>query len=392
MVPADYVILASLPISPNGKIDRKALPAPAAEERATQRAESEPRTETERKIAAIFCKILSLQRVGVEDDFFDLVGHSLTAMQAIAQINKEFGLELPVRVLFQAQTTSQLAGIVDGRKARSAVEEDWTTLISIQPKGTRPPLFCVARPNVNALGFLFLSRQLGEDQPVYGLQSRLEEDPTLGFTQRQYETTAAAYIEAMRTVQPEGPYYLTGFCQGSFLAFEITRQLERHGQAVAMLAILDTWTEENTRRKWLFYLSMVLDRLRQTNPRRAFGYIRRRISATRPIASATQANTPPPLSSVYWPGPEFKPPACAAPIVVFRTGRREFFRVADDTLGWRERSTTAVETDTMPGGHTTFLREPHVKVLAEKIAAHMEAARARMASFEYREASEAIGR
>src|SRR5262249_41643296 len=139
-----------------------------------------PRDPTEKQLAEIFAKVLNLKNVGIHDDFFDLGGHSLTAVQTISLINSSFGTSLSLRILFQARTVAELAGVIGERQGQTEQPqtEEWPILIPIQPNGSRPPLFCVARPNVNAIGFLFLARELGSDQPLYGLQKQLAEDPT----------------------------------------------------------------------------------------------------------------------------------------------------------------------------------------------------------------------
>jgi acyl carrier protein len=198
MVPEAYVFLEQLPISPNGKIDHGALP-PAESSIQTSKTEYSGfvplRNTTEEKIAAIFTKLLGVGNVGADSDFFELGGHSLTATRAIALLNLEFGTALPVRVLFHAHTVRQLADLIDKQDENQS--DAWPVLIPIQPQGTRPPLFCVARPNANALGYLFLSNELGGDQPVYGLQVQLDEDPQFEFTQEQYRNTATSYIRAI---------------------------------------------------------------------------------------------------------------------------------------------------------------------------------------------------
>jgi acyl carrier protein len=187
MVPSAYVVLKQLPISPNGKIDRNALPPPAGAKRgyrADAREPVPPSNPSEEKITAIFSRLLGVSEVGATDDFFDLGGHSLKAARAIALLNEEFGTAIPVRVLFQAHTARQLAAVID--RTDKSDEEPWPVLIPIQPLGTRPPLFCVARPSVNALGYLMLSRAMGSEQPFFGLQIKLGDDPDMDFAKEQF--------------------------------------------------------------------------------------------------------------------------------------------------------------------------------------------------------------
>jgi len=384
MVPSAYVFLEKLPISSNGKIDRKALPAADA---AGQSGQTEhggfvlPSSPTEEKIAAIFITVLDLDKVGVDDDFFDLGGHSLTATRAVVLLNLEFGTALPVRVLFQAHTVRQLAAVVEKQGADQ--RDEWSMLIPIQPNGACPPLFCVARPNVNALGYLFLSRELGSDQPVYGLQIQLPEDPDVDFTDEQLRTTAAEYIGAMKKVQPDGPYNFVGLCQGAYIAFEMVRQLEAANEQASFLGILDTWPDENTRYKSLFFAGVALKRLQKLDSRtigRAIDRIRSRISRRKAsdgqVIDKEEGPLPTKMTRVqkYWPR-DFHPPMCSCPITVFKVRKQFWFRKKDKMLGWGDRTRGGVTVIRLPGVHETLLRQPHVRELAAFIAKGLGGAR-----------------
>ena len=291
-------------------------------------------------------------------------------MRVIAAIESELGVELSVRIMFTAHTVAQIAELLETRSP-DATYDDWATCIRIHPTGANPPLWCVARPNVNALGYMFLSRQLGTQQPVYGLQRKLDEDPDLDFTDEQIRETAAEYMREMRHIQPHGPYHFVGQCQGAYIAFEMTRQLEAEGEHVAMLGMLDVWPEENTRSRPLFI---------------AYEYARKSASASCPPPLAASDTTPPPaavtgttppprspgaenrLHQRYWPGPDWRPATVAAPIVVFRVAGQYIYRIRDKAMGWRDRTTGAVSVEEIPGDHATFLREPFVRVLAARLA------------------------
>jgi amino acid adenylation domain-containing protein len=384
MVPAAYVFLDRLPVSPNGKIDRKALPPPGS---VLPPAHSGPGefvpagNRTEEKIAAIFARVLGVSEVGATGDFFNLGGHSMNATRAVALLNTEFGTAFPVRVLFQAHTVRQLAAIVDKHEASQVAT--WPTLIPIQVSGTRAPLFCIARPNVNALGYLFLSRELGDDQPVYGLQVQLEEDPQLEFTDQQYRNTASEYICAIKTVQPHGPYQMIGQCHGAYIAFEAVRQLEEAGEQVAFLGILDTWTEENTRHKWLFFIDLAVERLRKSVGR-ASG-LGKRTAPPRPQPSNISDDQKKAIQESpdfgtnlvrrYWPGKRFRPTVCSSVITVFRVRKQAWYRKNDVSLGWRDRSCAGVNVERISGNHLNFLRPPHVQKLAALITKIFDVAR-----------------
>lgn len=169
--------------------------------------------------------------VGVDDDFFDLGGHSLLAAQLIAEIEAEFGLQdLPLSTLFEAPTVAGFARLLES----GVPEQQWKSLVPIKPSGNRPPLFFVHAHGGNVIGYSELGRHLSQHQPLYGLQAQRGE---LGV--QRIEEIAAAYVEEVRTVQPEGPYLLGGWCLGGDVAFEMGRQLRRHGADVALVLMVD---------------------------------------------------------------------------------------------------------------------------------------------------------
>ena len=396
MVPAAYVRLDALPLTPNGKLDRRALPAPEADAYSTGAYEA-PQGETETRLAAIWSDVLKLERVGRHDNFFDLGGHSLMAARAVSLMNAEFKAALPVRILFQANTVSQLAAAIHDQSASQA--EGWPNLIPIQPRGSRAPLFCVARPNVNALGYMMLSRELGNDQPVYGLQVQLEEDPDLDFSEEQYRNTAAEYIQAMKTVQPRGPYNLIGQCQGAFIGFEMARQLELAGEEVGFLGILDAWTEENTRIRWRFYIDREMKRwkkmdreyLRQSFLKILSVFLPEKTSVQPEMTLKASLDRRKKIYEKYFPGKDFVPPVRNCPITVFKVKQPYWYRKHDETLGWKGRSRTGVAVRTMPGEHTTFTRQPHVKVLAAMITERLDAAARGASEIKPEAVSELVG-
>jgi thioesterase domain-containing protein len=158
--------------------------------------------------------------------------------------------------------------------------------------------------------------------------------------------------------------------------------VEAEGQKVRLLAILDTWIEENTRYKPLFVLLAGWHLLRKAlrNPGQAskkllakmFPKQRTAAAAATPAGSTRGAAERPNMWRKYFPGRDFHPPVYSGKITVFRLPKQAFYRIRDNTLGWRTRTTATVETDTMVGGHTTFLREPHVQVLTAKLAARLQ--------------------
>ncbi|MEZ4868985.1 MAG: amino acid adenylation domain-containing protein [Caldilineaceae bacterium] len=232
MVPSAFVILAALPLDPNGKIDRRALPAPTAITGESQLAL--PVTATEQALAAIWCDVLNLTQVGIHDNFFALGGHSLLAVQLVAHMEQALGVRLSIADLFQRGSIAELATLLTQEQRR----DEPVLLVPIQPHGNKPPLFCVPG-GVGIVSYLApLARSLGTDQPFYALQARGLDGHTPPHT--AIEEMAAAYVAAIRQVQPQGPYLLGGHSLGGKIAFAMAQELQRQGETVALVAILDT--------------------------------------------------------------------------------------------------------------------------------------------------------
>ncbi|HEY1303132.1 MAG TPA: MupA/Atu3671 family FMN-dependent luciferase-like monooxygenase [Vicinamibacterales bacterium] len=244
MVPAAFVTLASLPRTPNGKLDRRSLPAPDQVRSGTERSFVAPRTTVETQLSRLWEKVLRVRPIGVTDNFFELGGHSLLAVSLFAQIEKTFGRSLPLATLFQGATIEQLARILE----QNDLTPSWSPLVPIQPHGTRPPLFFMHAEGGNVLEYYALARRLGTDQPFYALQSDLLNGHRYqGVTTPRLEELAARYVREIRRVQPAGPYFIGGWCLGGYLAYEAAQQLEAQGQRVALLAMVHTVTPDYPR-------------------------------------------------------------------------------------------------------------------------------------------------
>ncbi|MEP6769656.1 MAG: amino acid adenylation domain-containing protein, partial [Acidobacteriota bacterium] len=215
MVPSAFVILDALPLTPSGKIDRTALPAPDALRPDLDTLFVAPRGPVESRIAAIWGEILGIERVGVHENFFDLGGHSLLAVRLVASLEKEFGRQVALATVFRAPTVAELAGMF--RERRKSARRT-PSLVSIQPKGTRPPFFCVAAAT-GIVHYRGLAVLLGPDQPFYGLQSQGLDGARAPY--ESVEEMAAHYVREIREAQPEGPYYLGGYSFGGKVAFEM---------------------------------------------------------------------------------------------------------------------------------------------------------------------------
>ncbi|TGA95241.1 non-ribosomal peptide synthetase, partial [Streptomyces palmae] len=232
LVPAAVVVLHRLPVTPNGKLDRAALPAPEFNTAAVSR---KPRTPVEEVLCRLFAEVLGLPEVGAEDSFFDLGGHSLLATRLASQVGAALGVELQVRTLFQAPSPAALAETLGSSDPRHALD----VLLPLRTAGTQAPLFCV-HP-AGGIGWLYAGMlpHLDPDRPLYGLQARgLDGSEDLPDT---VEEMAADYLEHVRAIQPTGPYHLLGWSFGGVVAHEMAVRLQQDGEQVALLAALDAY-------------------------------------------------------------------------------------------------------------------------------------------------------
>ncbi len=235
MVPSVFSLLEALPLTPNGKVDRKKLVPPDTARPRVGAAYVAPRTEVEEALAAVWSEVLEVERIGVHDDFFELGGHSILAVRLFAGIRSRLGADLPLAAIFRAPTIARLAADFGKEAGAAAGSPARDALVGLQTGGSRRPLFLVHPVGGSVFCYTALARAMGPDQPVYGLQ--VPEDN--GVPPTSLEEMAGRYLEALRAVQPQGPYRLGGWSMGGVVAFEMARQLAERGEAVEQLALLD---------------------------------------------------------------------------------------------------------------------------------------------------------
>ncbi|WP_367949070.1 amino acid adenylation domain-containing protein [Paraburkholderia sp. NMBU_R16] len=234
MVPAAIVILDALPLTPNGKVDRRALPAPDFAARTPSR---EPVTPSEHALAALFADTLGMARVGADDNFFELGGHSLLAVQLVSRIRATLNVALPVQALFEAPTVARLAQrMADGGAAPAG--SALNIVLPLRPAGTKSPLFCVHAATGLGWSYAALVTHLDREVPIYALQAPFLE-PACPLHE-DLDALIDAYVEALRTIQPEGPYRLLGWSIGGIIAHRIATQLQSIGEEVEQLVLLDS--------------------------------------------------------------------------------------------------------------------------------------------------------
>jgi len=240
MVPTDYVVVPSIPVMNNGKVDRKALPNPELGHNVAEYIA--PSTDLEKTISEIWTNSLGISHIGANDNFFSLGGNSLLAAKTMVQIEKLTGKRLSLANLFRYPTIKQLASIIDDPSFTP-----YNSLIAIKPQGAKVPLYIVHGIGLNLLNFRGMVFNLDNDQPVYGLQS-------LGLNNKtepldSIEEIAASYNNEILMHNPNGPYAIGGYSFGGYIAFEMVKQLKAAGKDVRMLAMFDTNLQDREEKK-----------------------------------------------------------------------------------------------------------------------------------------------
>jgi len=232
MQPALISVLARWPLTKNGKVDLAALPDPSRR----REIYSAPRSPREHMLCQLFASVLSVARVGIDDDFFMLGGHSLSAARLISRAGLALGVSLSIRSLFEAPTVRALAERLSGETPATAA---FDTLLPIRARGTLAPLFCIHPVGGLSWAYAGLINGLDADRPIYGLQAKgIIAADTLPDS---IESMAREYLQALRQVQTHGPYHLLGWSFGGLVAHAMARQLQEEGAEVGLLALMDSY-------------------------------------------------------------------------------------------------------------------------------------------------------
>ncbi|WP_293237969.1 thioesterase domain-containing protein, partial [Paludibacterium sp.] len=232
MLPSAILVLPALPLTANGKLDQAALPDPVR----TAQAYAPPRTPREHLLCQLFAEMLTLPRVGIDDDFFALGGHSLTAARLIGKIGTALGARLSIRALFEAPTVRALALRLSQREGDG---DAFDVLLPLRARGRLTPLFCIHPVGGLAWAYAGLLHGLDDERPLYGIQAR--GILTAEYAAPDIATLARDYVRVARALQPQGPYLLLGWSFGGLIAHEMARQLQAEGDEVGLLAMMDAY-------------------------------------------------------------------------------------------------------------------------------------------------------
>jgi amino acid adenylation domain-containing protein len=236
MLPSAFVLLDEVPLTPNGKLDRKALEGARAQPQAGANRRGRPaRSPRERQLCALFAEVLgSDDEVTVDDDFFGLGGHSVLAAELTARIRADLGTALSLGAIYEAPTVADLVRLLD----EGASVDPFGMLLPLRADGDKPPLFCVHPAGGLSWCYAALPHHIPADVPVYGLQARgLTESDRLPDS---FPEMIGDYVRHIRSVQPAGPYRLLGWSLGGTLAHAVATELQARGEQVELLVMLDT--------------------------------------------------------------------------------------------------------------------------------------------------------
>jgi amino acid adenylation domain-containing protein len=414
MLPEAIILLETLPLTANGKVDRRALPAPDEARQEETKAVVLPRNAIESQLLNIWQTVLGMDAIGVQDNFFELGGHSLMMVSLFDAIERELGKTLPMSLLFEAPTIEALAQHFEP----STFDLFWDSLVQIRAGNPeKPPLFLIHEVHGKILMYHTLSRHLKGDRAVYGIRPYGKEGFPILHT--RIPEMVDHYIAKIRTVQPQGPYFLGGMCAGGNLAFEVALQLQAQGQEVAFIALFDSMDvselenvnkvrsreqKEDRIKSFTSALSQEIKpqkqqpqswRILKLLQRKVKGFITHQIhkKMTHFLEELKFF-----LYRLYLdlqlPLPNFLQNIPVERILDFarRTykvqgmyeGRLTLFRATkanenlkfdrprieltnNPFLGWEKRAIDGVDIHDVPGGHASMIQEPNVRVLAEQL-------------------------
>ncbi|MBI3736027.1 AMP-binding protein, partial [Candidatus Sumerlaeota bacterium] len=429
MIPAQFGLIRELPLTPNGKVDRECLPTLTAGN-AERDAYVPPRTAVERRLQEIWERVLNMRPIGREDGFFELGGHSLLAIKLMEEIEIAFGRRLPLTSIFTAGTYRRQAELLR-KNARSRSNPH---VAEIQSEGAKPAIYFPQSGRFAPLLLHDLACALGKDRPLIALQASWldAEKPKFG----RIEDMSDFYIRVLKEVQPQGPYFLGGYCIGGLLAYEMARRLEAAGESAPLLVMIETfpenavyspimtgiervgrllnWPEERMIktflriREWGIFLRRVWSKLPRAASRGGFNQLRRRLAQSgwwrsQPViefanqpklemgrSEGTENVGERPQNLPQYPiDPSIRilfeterhlrfayvPRPYYGRTMVFMAEEVKGGRFGTEALnqrGWRRVARGRLDDFEVPGDHFGILRQPSVEFIAKRIQSALE--------------------
>jgi amino acid adenylation domain-containing protein len=392
MIPSAWVPVDALPLTGNGKVDRRALPSLAQERPPPSERRLVPRNHAEERLLQLWSEILKTNVIGIDDNFFEVGGNSLLAVQMLVRIERLFNTAISLVTLLQRPTVAELASVLDGNK----VPDARSSLVRLQPLGFRRPLFCAHALGGNVVSYIDLARNLRTDRPIYAFKATGLEVDELPLT--SIASMATRYIAALRTLQPAGPYLLAGWSMGAVIAFEMAQQLAGDGADISLLALFDpplparsrevvgdedaitfrAFGEEILRAQGAEPASADLIRIEELCQGPALDRLPTFVDACkRAMLLSTdigienlerfyrvfQAN-----ARALW---SYTPHPYAGRLTLFRAAASED-APAEASREWQALAAGGHELFTVPGSHYTMLHTPNVNILADLLEASID--------------------
>lgn len=387
-VPAAIIVIDAFTLTPNGKVDKQALPDPQQGFFIDRNEFIPPRDQIELKLTMIFESLLSLSPIGIHDNFFDLGGDSLMAVDLLAEIERNFDNNIPISIFFQTNTVAGFAKIL----REQSKTHPWSSLVPIQPNGKKAPFFCV-HADGSVLIYKNLSQLLGPDQPFYGLQAQGLDGKHPPFD--RIEKMAAHYIKEIQCVQPTGPYYLGAFSLGGIVLFEMAQQLYDAGESVGLVGFFDAHGPGYPQlspgvSKLSYKLSVHQKCLQLLDLRGKLDYLSRRAKNRFQTLHSiilgwlyTRLNIVIPHSvrynvvreNLYKAADEYNPRPYPGKIHIFRATNQPEGVLSNATLGWDQYCSGEIEVVDVLGSHNSIIKEPHIQGLAHELETCLTKAR-----------------
>jgi acyl transferase domain-containing protein/thioesterase domain-containing protein/acyl carrier protein len=357
-----------------------------------------PETESEKVLARIWSELLGIRQIGVNDDFFQLGGHSLHAVRLFVAIRKQYGLSLPLSTLFERPSIRPLAALLDAqsplKESAASVQEgnastpavvsrrEYSSLVPIQPIGTGPAFYCAAGMGGNPLNLRALALEMGIDQPFYALQPQGLDG--MSRLHRTIPEMASHYIEEMRRKQPNGPYYLSGYSGGGVVAFEMVKQLVATGERVGCLVFLDSVAPGIVMPTTLDKLDNYFTGLRKEGVGHAFNVAKeaayRRLEVVARLSRKPLRRLFPyhyRLENIADTWTEafaaYQPTPYAGEAMLFRASSGLVAGVDIGHFnGWEGLILGNIEVNVAPGDHFSMCDQPHVRVLGRRLRSYLQ--------------------
>jgi thioesterase domain-containing protein/acyl carrier protein len=374
MIPSTWVFLDKFPLTPSGKIDRNSLPSPTSNHIEAQQSFIAPRDELELRLAKLWEQLLEHAPIGINDNFFEVGGHSMLVVRLITKLEKEFDKSLSLALIFHAPTIAQMASVLRDQGWKPT----WSSLVPIRSHGNLPPLFCV-HADGGAFFYTRFADYLSPEQPFYGLQARGLDGTEPPFT--SVEDMAKHYLKEIRSIQPHGPYIIGGFSMGGVVIYEMAQQLVSNGEDAPLLIFIDApspsyFAEEDKsvmgKLTKLTHLTLQ-SRIQTIRVRLGQRYrwlkdniliniyllFNRPLTPTLRIHHVRETNRF--ISDKYEPKPY------SGKITVLHASEQIRRISPDPTLGWGQYVSGKISDHIVPGNHETILHEPNVQVLAKTL-------------------------